>query len=443
MYSNNITLPIYPEWYKVERDTEITIKKLTTLRELSFYLKNSDEFLRRLAILRIAELKLKDSIEILKEILDDRLESKNNKELAAWAIKSISLKWNMDLFISHKLLNNYTGSERSLDINRVSLNDSLSPVKFEFSSSLQNSQLNLDTESIRYSEDVNFDMPFSLKEWFFAWFHEFSGASRKVLVNIPGIFFKSLIKFSVFAAKNLFKKPLLAVCRTLSKTYSNYKSRPREQKEKRRYQSPYSYNYKEKVNTSELVKKAVFKLLYFILTPLRLIIKHKGFSAATLAVFYLLLAYTTYGKIITYKYAGIDLADTQSHVYYSSKEFLGYAWSEMKNIFSIAASNNTVENSSRNNEMPDTVQETGNGPYGSRVFNVTAKTGLNLRKSPDAASEKVSDEILTYKSKVLYLGKSQKDAAGKLWHYIKASDGKTGWAYSKWLEETRGDNNAS
>jgi hypothetical protein len=117
MYSNNIALPVYPEWYKIEKETEKTISKLSSLRELSFYLRNPDEYIRRLAIIRIADIKLKDAIEILKETLDDRVESQINKELAAWAIKVISHKWDIDLFISHKLLNKYSGSERSIDIN--------------------------------------------------------------------------------------------------------------------------------------------------------------------------------------------------------------------------------------------------------------------------------------------------------------------------------------
>jgi hypothetical protein len=442
MYSNNFTLPIYPEWYKVERDTEKTIKKLTTLKELLFYLKNSDEFLRRLAILRIAELKLKDSVEILKEILDDPLESRNNKELAAWTIKSISLKWNTDLFISHRLLNNYTGSERILDINKVSINDSLSSIKFEFSSSLQNSQLNLDTENFRHSEDVNFDMPFSLKEWFYAWLHELTQTSRKVLINLPAVFLRSVIKFTSFTAKNIFRKPMLALFHSLSKAYSSYKTKSEKQKDSHRSRSQLSCCYRQKTSISLFIKKAVFKLLYYILTPIRLILKHKGFSAVTLAVVYLLLAYTTYGKIITYKYAGIDLADTQTHIYHSSKEFLGYAWNEMKDILGTAVSNNTVENSSDNSVIRNNIQGAVNELSASTFYSVTAKTGLNLRKSPDAASEKVSDKTLAYNSKVLYLGKSQKDSTGNTWYYIKAPDGKTGWVFSKWLEETRGDNNA-
>lgn len=94
-----------PQWYKVERETEKIISKLSTIPEIAFYLKNPNEYIRRLAILRLSQLRLKDSINVLNEILEDPLENQNNKELSAWVIKLVSSKWNIDLLLNSKQIN--------------------------------------------------------------------------------------------------------------------------------------------------------------------------------------------------------------------------------------------------------------------------------------------------------------------------------------------------
>jgi len=73
-----------PEWYRTEKDTAKIIEKLGSVKELDFYLRNPDEYIRRLAILRLYRISDKESIFVLKELLDDPVESDDNKYLAAW-----------------------------------------------------------------------------------------------------------------------------------------------------------------------------------------------------------------------------------------------------------------------------------------------------------------------------------------------------------------------
>ncbi len=437
MYSNSIALPTYPEWYRIERESEKIIGKLTSIKELSFYLRNSDEYIRRLAILRIAEIKLKDAIELLKEILDDRIESQINKELAAWAIKSISLKWGIDLFIGHKLLNKYSGSERTIDINKVTMPDGDSSVKFEFTTSLISSELELENEDFRHSEDIDFAMPFSVKEWFSEWVKEFSQTARTVFVNLPGL----LIKFMARLAVLIVRKILINASRTLwhgiLRCYAGFKNRPEKHKSISAVE-PGKYGrttFDEKVTPLEPVKNALYRFIYIVLAPVRLIIKHRRFSIATFLVIYLSLAYTSYGKIVTYKYAGLDLVDMQNRVYASTKELLGYAGNELKGILSTGQPGNTLDTTSSETTSLNITQSGESKTPDKLEYRVTAKTGLNVRKEPSAVSEKVTSKMLTYNSTVTYLGKSQKDSAGKLWYFIRTPDGKNGWVYTKWLEK--------
>jgi len=52
---------LLPEWYRSERDTEKTIQKLNQIKELDYYLSNPDEYIRRLAILRLRSLPAKET----------------------------------------------------------------------------------------------------------------------------------------------------------------------------------------------------------------------------------------------------------------------------------------------------------------------------------------------------------------------------------------------
>lgn len=411
----------FAEWYIVEKETEKIIKKLYTLKELDYYLHNSDEFVRRLAIVRLSELKIKNSINILKDILEDQMESSTNKELAAWVIKKISHENDMDLFLNNKFLNKYSGIENFSDIYKVSINDLLPSIKFDFSSYLKQTELMLNKDDIRTTDDINFDMPFSIHEWMKACFENYNSKAIKFVSKIPLLLFMLLKKIT----KNiLIKIPQLIMY--LVKAIINCK--PKFKNNKKGKESYYKRYYSQKPSMSAIIKNAIVKVLRFVFFPVRLVLKHRKLAFLSLIIAYCVLTFTNFGKTLTYKYWNVDIVQAQNNIYNTGKDLLTYAWSELKEI---AGSDENHDKKSIMEEQSDSKSVSG------IKYIVTANTGLNLRKFPDAGSEKASDKTLTNNDIVTYLMKSQKDSSGRLWHYIETDDGKTGWAYSKWLKEVK------
>lgn len=461
MHSSSIAFDNYPEWYRVEKDTEKTIKKLTSIKELSPYLINSDEFIRRLAVLRVNELRLKDAVISLKEMLDDPLETSSNKELAAWTIKVISLHWNTDLFITNKYLNKYSGKERYSDVCKISIKDSLPSLKFDFTSSIFNSELIMENNDIRSSKEIDFDLPFSVKEWFSQYSSDIIADLKKLLIRLPIVLFKVFKTFIILVFSGIYAGSKLAVG-VLSKI--PLKRKPKETKESMPSKSVEkfvpdntasskqsfspgaeihslrnSYNRssyygieEEKTSLSKYIKKFIFYIFYVVFSPVRLVIKHKKFLVVALIALYAFLTFTTTGKVFVYKYTGLDLMEEQTNLYNASKEIVTYAWDEAQDFLGInqstlpseavsyeAAANNSVESPKIR-------------------YRVLAKTGLNLRNEPNATSEKLLK--LDYNSVVLYDDKSQDTSMGT-WFRIKTADGTTGWVAAKYLEEIGGAEN--
>lgn len=420
MTSTNINNLTFPEWYKVERETESTLKKLFTIKELDYYLKNADMYIRRLAIIRLAELKNKESVNLLREILDDPMENSELKHLAAWAIKSISLKWNLDLYMNNKYLSKYTGKEKLNDLYKVLVNDNSPSISFDFSSQLINSELQTDSSNIRLSDDISFNMDFPKQAWFKTCSYSLSSKFKKLLINFPVLLFAYFKKFFKF-----FIKASISAFKYIVRVYSNKKNR-------RKNTSIYSeYKHYNTKGFSVLIKEAIIRLLRVVFFPIRLLIKYKKTSITLLVTLYVLCTFTTYGRITTNRYLGLDFKQIQDDVYIASKEIFTYAWNELESITGLDKYSKSVELAGY-----EVKEEINTLPL--KQFKITAKTGLNLRKYPDATSEKVIDKALENNLTVTYLSKSQKDEAGRLWYYIQTPDGKTGWVYSKWLEEVGG-----
>jgi hypothetical protein len=105
------TLPV-PDWYITERETEKTIQKLKTIKELDYYLQNPDEFIRRLAILRLRELAPKEAAYTLKELHDSPAETPGNKYICGWILNSLLKGRNDLLLMSSRYGTGLNGSER-------------------------------------------------------------------------------------------------------------------------------------------------------------------------------------------------------------------------------------------------------------------------------------------------------------------------------------------
>ena len=454
MGASNMSIESYPDWYKIERDTEKIIKKLTTLKELLPYLNNSDEYIRRLSIIRINELRLKDSIIALKELLDDPLESLGNKELAAWTIKVVSDHWNADVFITSKYLNNYSGKERYEDICRINIKDTLPSLRFDFTSSMLNSELNIERTDIRSSKDIEIDLPFSVKEWFGQYSNDIIADLKVLLIKLPLLLFKGLKCSVVFVFGGL-----VYISKTLFENISKIKNSTRKKSESKHCaiektsdaqdtathnhkarnskagefgslrdsfdDSAFKNPYKEELSLKERVKKAALSIAYLLFSPIRFIIQHKKLTIIGLAAIYCFLCFFPYGKALTYKYTGVDLMDEQTKAFKSAKGIVTYVWDEINEILDIGTTPQPVV------AQTDAEPTTGFNDIVQSKYVITAKTGLNLREKPNSSSKKLLQ--LPYESIVT------KEAENGSWYKIKTSDGMSGWVSSKYLKEYRGE----
>lgn len=379
----NVALKNYPDWYEIERDTEVIIKKLATAKEIEYYLKNHDEYIRRLTIQQIAELKLKDSINVLLEILDDHLECAGNKELAAWAAKSICHKWKLEPFYTHKLLDKYTGNEKYCDLYRITIRDGLQAARYDFNTSLLHSEIENENSVRHLGLDISLDMPFPFREWFRTWL-------QGTLTSVKDGF---IIK------KNYYRR------NTLGKKIKN------------------------------LAAKLVEYVLYILLLPFRLICRKKILIAAILVCGYLFLTYTTTGRDFIYNKFNIELIQVQKDLFQSMKSLAVLGKKEFcdlvgKSVGEIKLTFMDHENSESSESSESSVKNEVRTKY-----RVTAKNGLNLRKTPSETAERVLEQSLPYNSIVNYLSKSEKDGQGRMWLYIATVDGICGWSVARWLEE--------
>jgi hypothetical protein len=451
--ASNITVHSYPDWYRIERDTEKIIKKLTTMKEIIPYLNNSDEYIRRLSILRINELRLKDSIVGLKELLDDPLETVGNKELAAWTIKVISNHWNTDLFITNKYLNNYSGTERYEDVCKVSIKDTLPSLKFDFTSSMLNSELNMESNDIRSSKDIDIDLPFSVKEWFSQYSHDILADLKALIIKLPILMFKGLKYAAVFVFGGLlfiFKTLMGSISKikgskenkesnepvtqnvysSHSNTYMSHSSRSSQDNELQALRNSFDMaamesSCEEKISLVNRVKNTILSILYVLFAPIRFVIHHKKLSILSLAAIYCFLTFFPYGKALTYKYTGLDIMDEQVKAFNAVKSVVAYVCDEIYTIFDVTGNSQQVVAQTDEKETPEPVEIV------EAKYEITAETGLNLRDGPDTSSKKLLQ--LPFKTVVT------KEAENGTWFKIKTSDGITGWVSSKYLKEFRGE----
>jgi|BioPla2DNA2_1021312.scaffolds.fasta_scaffold23689_1 hypothetical protein len=454
MCALNMSIERYPDWYQIERDTEKIIKKLNTIKELIPYLNNSDEYIRRLSIIRVNELRLKDSIVALKELLDDPLESSANKELCAWTIKVVSEHWNTDLFITSKYLNNYSGKEKYEDVFKVIIKDTLPSLRFDFTASMLNTELNIESTDIRSSRDIEIDLPFSVKEWFGQYSQDIIADLKALIIKLPILLFRGLKLTTSFILGGLIYifKALIGYIHKLKSSLRTKRQRNNTQSNNMYDQtnSPihkysatnlqasdfqslrdsynktyYENSYKEKITLSERIKGLFLSIAYIIFAPIRFIIQHKKLSSIGLVLLYCFLCFFPSGKALTYKYIGLDLMDEQAKAFYATKEIISYAWEEVNEILDISTTPQSVV--AQTDSVPSTEPEL----VDEQRYIVIAQSGLNLREEPDASSKRLIQ--LPFESVV-----TKEDEKG-IWFKITTLDGLSGWVSSKYLKEYRGD----
>jgi len=265
----------YPEWYKVEKEAKEVIADLSDLKDLTFYLHNPNPYIRRQAILRLNELKLLDSLNILEEILNNPSEDITNKELAGWIIKAISLEHRLDLLISSPIVDKYSGQEKYQDLVNIEIIEP--PIMGVFSLNLPPlySQLDIEEDYLIRDQEVDFQTSFTIGKWYSLWKADFLKKSGLFLKNIPthlGNFFLKLMHLLWF---KFLKKIFYKIIDHFKRFY---------------------FHHKQKIQPRIILKSLIFYLLFVLFAPLRLVRKHKKAAFVLLTLSLVFLYYTDNGQ---------------------------------------------------------------------------------------------------------------------------------------------------
>ncbi|MEL7563583.1 MAG: hypothetical protein AAGU27_01680 [Dehalobacterium sp.] len=329
----------YPERYILERETEKTINKLSRVKELKFYLQSPDQYIRRLAILRVRDLKLKDALSMLEEILDNPAESQINKELAAWSIKSICVKWNIELFISNKLIYQFTGREKYHEIYRVNIKDTSPELKCDFAPIT--SKLGITDDQNLQNQEINIETYFSFQEWLPICLEEVMVSGRQQCISlIKKLLIAGLNKIKSINILSLLKKlgSIMLKSMLLLNVHKGQRSRLLEKR------TSASFIERKRINLGTLMSNALYHIVDILFYPIRLIIRHKTCAIAALCILYYFLTFTDAGIFYTKQQFGVSLIELQNNLLHSDlmetrnevlivvKKALSVAWLQVKDI---------------------------------------------------------------------------------------------------------------
>jgi len=459
----------YPEWYRVERETENTIKRLGTIEELEYYLKNNDAYIRRLAIIRVGQLRLISSMVTLNTMLDSSSEINENKCLLAWIIKSMLSDNKQKNFIFNDLIQKYTGNETYESLFGIIVNDEPHPADFNFISGVQDKLNEINKRINKSRQVIDFEMPFSLKEWSNECFKSISVNSRRALFNLPILIYKAFryivrkLPLIGITLLNALKITGTSVGRAISSIYklltTNTKANTKKNNSpnqwtlskiadslrtlflhNKRYVSSSRNKAYYRKSLRYSIKDAMLIPLRIIFAPFRFLYAYKLYFAIALIVIYTLSTYTLYGRAISKKYLDIDLKIIQESVINKASTTISMYWLEFKakiDFDGIKATAKEIESSdtviSKDSDIQIIKQE--NHLKAAKYFRVSSQKGLNLRTSPKLDAELVTELPIAYNSLVEYLFNSTEDTNGILWYNIKTDDGFLGWASAKFLVE--------
>lgn len=411
MYTSGGIIELLPDWYLIERETEKTIDKLNSADELDYYINSTDEYYRRLAILRLKKLGLRESGEILKRIMDDPVESHANKYMAAWALKSLLVGLDYDYMSNSRYLAGFTGHESCEELFPVLFENDACGVRFQFSSSPYFTAFNINNADSALEKDVFFQTKFDAKQWSKDLTESLKSKGKKLLPNMA----KSLRAVAVSLIKRS-KKRHTGISKIQDRTKIKYRPPKR------------SY-----------IKRGIFQMFFFLFYPIRFARKHKIAFLCLLISVYTFFAYFSYGRAITNKYAGFDLQEVQARLFTKAGELYSQAVNEINRITGI---NEWKENSSSKQASGEILKTADIGIPKDQVseneavtYTVTAKDGLNIRTGPDPSSNKVGKSALSYGTSVTFITSAFSESAGIEWFYVEAEDGRVGWVSSKYLKK--------
>ncbi len=100
-----------PDWFRIGRDAVQVMERLGGMKELDFYLRHPEPFIRLQAIRRVATLLLPDAVPTLAKMLEDPLENEQNRDEAGWAIRRIARAKGLSWFAKTTWTDRYDGTE--------------------------------------------------------------------------------------------------------------------------------------------------------------------------------------------------------------------------------------------------------------------------------------------------------------------------------------------
>ncbi len=469
MYASGTGIESLPDWYLIEREAEKTLEKLNSARELDYYINSADEYLRRLAVLRLKKLGLKESGEKLREIMDDPAESHANKYLAAWALKSLLVGNDNDYFQSTRYLANFTGREKYEELYPVLFEHDISSVSFRFSSSPCYTAFNINDGDSVLEKEIYFNSDFDFRQWA----SDFGSSLKTNIRNYPARILKLLYEAVVKLLQYL--KTVMAKSKKSKqdKAPKTHEKAVRKLKEKKQYNEgslddlsgrtgdrletrlqgsagslysrDYLYDYSRirkevygKPGFLSCVKKGVFQLFFFLFYPIRLARRHKFAFLCVLLSLYVFFAYFSYGRAITNKYAGFDLQEVQSGFIEKAGALYDQAVNEINRLTGMDEWKKTGKSKQAADDILETADTNALKIKASKddiSFTVSARDGLNIRTAPDPSSDRVGKTALPYGTSVTFISSALHESSGVEWFYVEAEDGRVGWVSSKYLKK--------
>jgi hypothetical protein len=175
----------YPEWFKVEKEAALIIHRLSAFNDLTFYLNNSNPYIRQQAIIRLSSLKPVEAINMLEDIVNNPLETLKNRELAFLTISSIAKSNDLNLFITNPIADKLSSKE---DYEAIIEPVIIEPENFRglfFSPPPLYSEPDLEEEYLLRDNEVDFQISFDYHGWAQAWQASISSKFTCLIKNIP------------------------------------------------------------------------------------------------------------------------------------------------------------------------------------------------------------------------------------------------------------------
>jgi len=156
----------YPEWFRLGKDASKIIDKLDKMKDLEFYLKHPEPFIRLLTMRRLSILLLPDAIPFLEKVMDDPIENKQNIDEAAWTLSRIVHYKGITWFRNNEKTKQYKGTEAPSEryLLTVINDDSAAP---EIRQNMAEAAIWQDETLLRLQLDENkISIKFSVLPWF-------------------------------------------------------------------------------------------------------------------------------------------------------------------------------------------------------------------------------------------------------------------------------------